>query len=92
MIISKHMTLEECKIYLKTMGYYTPTRVDFTKTYHSPPKIHGLSIESVDFDLCDLKPLFLLIFPDNWKFLGWWLGSVWLVAQILCSLSCISSE
>src|ERR1700691_4454561 len=44
------MTLEECKIYLKkTMGYYTPTRADFTKTYHSPPKIHGLSIESVDF-------------------------------------------
>ena len=31
------------------MGYYTPTRADFTKTYHSPPKIHGLSIESVDF-------------------------------------------
>src|ERR1700685_3539714 len=43
------MTLEECKIYLKTMGYYTPTRVDFTKTYHSAPKIHGLSIECVDF-------------------------------------------
>jgi len=36
------MTLEECKIYLKTMRYYTPTRVDFTKTYHSPPKIHGV--------------------------------------------------
>ena len=31
------------------MGYYTPTRVDFTKTYHSPPKIQGLSIESMDF-------------------------------------------
>ena len=30
-------------------NYYTPTRVDFTKTYHSPPKIHRLSIESVDF-------------------------------------------
>ena len=29
-------------------NYYTPTRVDFTKTYYSPPKIHGLSIESVD--------------------------------------------
>ena len=29
--------------------YYTPTRIDFIKTYHSPPKIHGLSIESVDF-------------------------------------------
>ena len=44
------MTLGECKTYLKkTMGYYTPTRADFTKTYHSPPKIHGLSIESVGF-------------------------------------------
>jgi hypothetical protein len=30
-------------------NYYTPTRVDFTKTYYSPPKIHGLCIESVDF-------------------------------------------
>ena len=30
-------------------NYYTPTWVDFTKTYHSSPKIHGLSIESVDF-------------------------------------------
>src|ERR1700685_2216453 len=36
-------------LHQKTMGYYTPTRVDFTKTYHSPPKIHGLSIESMDF-------------------------------------------
>jgi hypothetical protein len=25
------------------------TIIDFTKTYHSPPKIHGLSVESVDF-------------------------------------------
>src|ERR1700685_3676263 len=36
-------------LHQKTMGYYTPTRVDFTKTYHSSPKIHGLSIESMDF-------------------------------------------
>jgi len=79
-------------LHKKTMGYYTPTRVDFTKTYHSPPKIHGLSIESVDFDSCDLKPLFLLIFPDDWQFLVWQLGSVWLVVQILHSLSCISSK
>jgi hypothetical protein len=41
------MTLEECKIYLKTMRYYTPTRVDFTKTYHSPPKIHGVYEDSM---------------------------------------------
>src|ERR1700683_3612415 len=64
------------------------TIIDFTKTYHSPPKIHGLSIESVDFDSCDLKPKFLLIFPDDWQFLVWQLGSVWLVVQILRSLSC----
>ena len=43
-----YMTLEECKIYLKTMRYYTPTRVDFTKTYHSPPKIHGVLMESME--------------------------------------------
>src|ERR1700683_3959523 len=42
------MTLEECKIYLKTMRCYTPTRVDFTKTYHSPPKIHGVYGDSME--------------------------------------------
>ena len=26
----------------------------------------------------DLKPKFLLIFPDDWQFLLWRLGSVWL--------------
>ena len=42
--------LLHCYCYMlhkKTMGYYIPTKVDFTKTYHGTH--HGITMESVDF-------------------------------------------